>query len=101
MGAAAAVIVRKQREIVDCYRAAHATAPTQARDPGELGVEHSMIFKGLVRRAVLRDVGGGRYYLDEPAWEAFGNSRRRLVLMALILALLAVIVVSLGVQRSR
>lgn len=99
MGAAAAVIVRTQKHIVECYRAAHATTPNAARAPGELGIEESMIFTGLVRRAVLRDAGGGRYYLDEPSWEALGTSRRRIVMMVLMLALLAVIVLSMSVAR--
>lgn len=99
MGAAAAVIVRKQKDIVNTFRAANATAAAAARNPGELGVDESMIFKGLVRRAVLRDAGGGRYYLDEPSWVALGNTRRRLVLVLIAIALLVALTVYMGVAR--
>jgi hypothetical protein len=92
MGAAAAIIIRRQRDVVDTYRAAGATSPGTARDPGELGVEQNLIFRGLVRRAVLRDAGNGRYYLDAPSWDAFNGMRRR---AALVLGLSVVLVVVL------
>jgi hypothetical protein len=98
MGAAAAIIIRKQREIVDTYRAAHATMASAARDPGELGVEQTRIFDGLVRRAVLRDAGNGRYYLDEPSWVALGATRRRIALVMIVIALLLVLF-ALGISR--
>ena len=99
MGAAAAIIVRRQRDIVDTFRSASATTPASARSPGELGVEEDMIFKGLKRRAVLRDTGNGRYYLDEPSWQALGNIRRRLVTVVLLIALLAVLAVLLTARH--
>ena len=86
--AAAAVIVRKEREIVEAYRAARAVNPAAARDPSDVGVHQHLVFARLVRRAVLRDVGGGRYYLDEPSWEALRSIRRRIVLVAIVIAII-------------
>ena len=86
--AAGAILIRKEREIVTAYRDAGATNPGAARDPNEIGVHQHLVFGRLVRRAVLRDVGGGRYYLDEPTWEALRGMRRRMTVVVLIAALI-------------
>lgn len=91
MGAAVAVIVRKQREIVEVFEGARATSPELARYPDELGIDASRIFDGLVRRAVLRPVGDGRYYVDEPSWMAMRGTRRRVATM-MLLALAALVI---------
>jgi hypothetical protein len=100
MGAAVAVIVRKQREIVEVFEGARATAPDLARFPDELGIDESHIFHGLVRRAVLRPVGDGRYYVDEPSWVAMRDMRRRRVLVMLIVvaALVVGLVLAAGTR---
>jgi hypothetical protein len=98
MGAAvAAIVVRRQRDMVQTYRGVNATSPERAREPGEIGLEQDMIFKGLVRRAVLRDAGGGRYYLDEPSWQALRRTRHRLALVILAIVLLLGALVFTGV----
>src|SRR5690242_3992328 len=100
--AAAAVILRKEREIVNTFRGVGATSSERARDPSELGVDKHLPFERLIRRAVLRDAGGGRYYLDELSWNALRSLRRRLILimLAIIVALLVVLSAS-GVFQSR
>jgi hypothetical protein len=91
MGAAVAIVVRKQREIVEVFEGARATSPDRARFPDELGIDTSHIFDGLVRRAVLRPIGDGRYYVDEPSWVAMRSTRRRVMVVLLVsAALLAV-----------
>ena len=90
MGAVAAIIIRKERDVVDAYRRAGATEPSAAQSPDALEIGHmghGVAFHRLVRRAVLRDAGDGRYYLDEPSWEALRSMRRRLLLVMLILVL--------------
>lgn len=94
MGTAVAIIVRKQREIVEVFEGARATRPELARYPDELGIDTTRIFDGLVRRAVLRPVGDGRYYVDEPSWMAMNSMRRRraagvlIILASVVLGLL-------------
>lgn len=92
VGAAAAIIVRREREIVSIFRAAGATRADAARRPEELDVDQRVPFRLLVGHAVLRDVGDGRYYLDEPSWNAFGAMRRRLVAVLLISVLVLVVI---------
>jgi hypothetical protein len=88
MGAAAAVIITKQRHIVEAFERARATSPERARHPDEVGVDQAVLFDGLVRRAVLRPAGDGRYYLDEPSWRALRSRRHR---MAVVLGFIVVL----------
>jgi hypothetical protein len=89
MGAAAAIILRRERDIVQVYRGAGATDVRTARAPDDIGVERRLPFHMLVRHAVLRDAGNGRYYLDEPSWQALRRMRHRVVgLMLLIVVAL-------------
>lgn len=92
MGAAVVIILRKQRDIVEVFEGARATSPETARDPNDLGIDESVIFRGLVRRAVLRDAGGGRYYIDQPSWRAMSSMRHRvaMVVLAIVVVLLVV-----------
>lgn len=99
MGAAVAIIVRKQRDIVEVFQGARATSLETARDPNDLGVEESMIFRGLVRRAVLRDAGGGRYYVDELSWNAMKSIRQRVALVVVAIVLLLGIFVATVVTK--
>ncbi len=91
MGAAVVIIVRKQKEIVEVFEGARATTAELARYPDELGIDESHIFRGLVRRAVLRPTGDGRYFLDVPSWVAMKDQRRR-VAMVTALAVLALVI---------
>jgi hypothetical protein len=106
MGAAAAIIMRRERDIVNTYRGAGATSRERARRPEELDVGHRLVFDRLVRRAVLREAGDGRYYLDEQSWEAVRYIRRRLAIVILLLvigafvALVAAGVVTFGGGRA-
>ena len=102
MGAAAAVLLRRERDIVGTYRGAGATSPDRARRPEELDVGHRLAFDRLVQRAVLRDAGDGRYYLDEPSWVALGRIRRRFALViAIVLVAVLVTLVAGGAVTFR
>ncbi len=91
MGAAAAIIMRKQRDIVQTFRASGAVSRERAKVPDDLGVDESLVFKGLVRRAVLRSAGGGRYYLDEPSWNALRTLRQRMAVVVLFFVLAVIL----------
>jgi hypothetical protein len=99
--AVAAVIQRQEREIVDTFRGVGATNPSRARVPEELGVRSHFAFKRLVRRAVLRDAGDGKYYLDEPSWNALRSMRRRIAVVTLIVVVVLGVLVAAGVFASR
>jgi hypothetical protein len=92
MGAAAiAVINMKEHHIVDAFRQAGATTTESARLPNDLNVPtHGIPWRALVNQAVLREAGGGRFYLDVPSWEANRRSRLRRI------AIVAVLVIAFG-----
>jgi hypothetical protein len=83
--AAAAAIIRREKEIVAIFRSARATAPDAATTTAALGVHEGLAFRRLRARAVLREAEGGRLYLDEPSWEALCALRLRLVVVMLTL----------------
>lgn len=107
MATAAAVLIRKEKDVVEAYRRAGATEPAAARTPDDLGLHHRVAFNVLVRRAVLCDVGGGRYYLDEARWAALRAMRRRMAVVVLfvviatflVLAITGVVTVGVGIPR--
>lgn len=92
MGAAAAVILRKEHDVVASFRGAGATTPDRARSPEELGLDRHLVFHRLVTRAVLREATAGRYYLDEPSWTALRTIRRRLIMVFLVVLFAAILI---------
>ena len=91
MGAAVTVIIIKERQVVDAFMRAGATSAATAVYPTDVAVDLAGVGgRRLVERAVLRDAGGGRYYLDLLSWEALRRQRRRILFIILLLiALLA------------
>ena len=89
MGASAfaAVILVKEKHIVAAFRQAGATSAASAVTPAALGVSERLAFSALRRRAVLREVAPGHFFLDEPSWEALGRMRRRRLMLVALLAL--------------
>ena len=101
MGAAAvaAILRRREQEVVDDFRAAGATSPATAQSYTAIGLGDSIAIKRLHNRAVIREAAPGMYYLDEEVWAAVRRTRRRLVTVMLsIIALLALGIV-LGVIK--
>ena len=92
----AAVIRRKEREVVDDFRRAGATSPTTAKSLAEVGLEESWPVRRLQRRAVIREPQPGIMYLDEEVWAAVRQTRRRVALVFLVVLLVLVIGVAIG-----
>ncbi len=89
--AAAVAIIAKEKRIVAAFRQARATSTTAAVAPETIGVAQHFVFAKLKRRAILREVGQGRFYLDESSWEALGRFRRRLAMGILLLVVAALL----------
>jgi transposase-like protein len=84
MGAAvAAVIVAKEREIVDAFRDAGAVSTVTARPLDQVGVDENIGFRRLRAHEVIREATPGRYYLDEGVWVAVRRTRRRVMVVLL------------------
>jgi hypothetical protein len=99
--AAAAIIIKREKDLVEHFRRAAATNPQAAQSSGALGVEEeNFIWRRLVASAVIRPGAEGAYYLDEPSWEALGRRRRRVaVIVAVAAVALAVFLFVVGMSR--
>jgi hypothetical protein len=94
--AIAAVIRRKEREVVDDFRRGGACSPTTARSLADLGLEDSWPVRRLQRRAVIREPQPGVLYLDEEVWMAVRRTRRRVALTFGAVLLLLLIGIGIG-----
>jgi hypothetical protein len=98
--AIAAVLRRREQEVVDDFRAAGAISPATAQPYEALGLGDSLAIKRLRNRAVIREASPGRWYLDEEVWNAVRGMRRRFATVLLsIIALLCVGVILGIIQR--
>jgi len=93
MSTVIAVVLMKERKMVARLRMAGAVNPAQARTLEELGIQRGIILRRLRERAVIRDAGGERYYLDEPSWAAVQRSRRRAIHITWVIALIIILAV--------
>src|SRR6476660_1258905 len=90
MGAAAAVAImrRREREVVDDFRAAGAISPATTQSYNAIGLGESMAIRRLHDRAVIRESAPGLWYLDEEVWTAVSRTGRRVAFSMLALVLL-------------
>jgi len=97
MGAAvAAILIRRETEVVDDFRAAGATSRETAQSYTAIGPGHSLGLKRLRDRAVIREAAPGAYYLDEEVWTAVRRTRRRVATVFLLILVLVLLGVMLG-----
>ncbi len=105
MGAAAAVaiIIKRERDLVDHFRRAGATSPEMAQTPFALGVEQRFAWDRLVDRGVIRTGMSGTFYLDEASWEALRRRRPMIAVgVAILMVSLAILIaISASVFGSR
>ena len=87
----AAVIMMRERRLVERFRSAGATEPGSARSLSEIGADDGLALRRLQRRAVLRETTGGGYYLDEPSWSAVRGMRRRVIAIVVVISVVALI----------
>jgi hypothetical protein len=97
MGAAvAAVLIRREKEVVEDFRAAGATSRETAQSYTAIGLGQSVGLKRLRHRAVIREGAPGTYYLDEEVWTAVRRTRRRIATVFLLILALVLLGVMLG-----
>ena len=103
MGAAVAVILTKERHIVEALEGMGITSPAAARTIEELedlGVHSSGVaWHALKNRVIVREGSPGRYYVDVEVWQAARRRRRRVMLLVLAVVLLAAAVTFLTANR--
>lgn len=101
MGAAAAVAImrRREREVVDDFRAAGAISPATAQSYNAIGLGESMAIRRLHDRAVIREATPGLWYLDEEVWTAVQRTRRRIAAVMLVLVVMIFTGVAMGLIK--
>ena len=101
MGAAAAVAImrRREREVVDDFRAAGAVSPASAQSYNAIGLGESSALRRLHDRAVIRESAPGLWYLDEEVWTAVQRTRRRVAVVMLVLVVLISAGVAMGLIK--
>jgi hypothetical protein len=96
--AVAALLRRREQEVVEDFRAAGALSPSTAQSYAAIGLGDSLAIKRLRNRAVVREAAPGAYYLDEEVWAAVQRTRQRagiVIVSMLALVLLGILLVSI------
>lgn len=97
MGVAVAILIRKEKDLVELFHRARATSSASAQSLSALQAEDDGALRRLKRSAVVREAGDGMYYLDEPSWAALISRRRRMSFIILtIVALVLIVVLATG-----
>lgn len=102
MGAAAvaAILRKREQDVIDDFRAAGATSPDRAQSYTAIGLGDSLAIKRLRNRAVIREAAPDTYYLDEEVWSAVVRTRRRLVITLLSVLAVMTLGVLLGIIKQ-
>lgn len=98
--AVAAVIMRKEKDLVAHLRATGSLTPDSAKSLTALGAHIDLTFRRLQRRAVVRESQPGFYYLDEASWDALRATRHRVAFVVVPLLILVGIAVALWTARG-
>jgi hypothetical protein len=101
MGAAvAAVVMMKERQIVEAFQRVRATSPETARPLDTFDVDTDGVgMRRLRDRAVIREAHPGHFYLDVEVWQAVRRQRRRLALVMFIIVAAAAFMGIFAIQR--
>jgi hypothetical protein len=93
MGGAAVIAImrRREREVVDDFRAAGATSPATAQSYAAIGLGESLAMRRLHNRAVIREAEPGTFYLDEEVWAAVRRTRQRIATILLLIVVLLLV----------
>lgn len=94
--AIAAMLRRREREVVDDFRAAGATTRETAQSYTAIGLGQSLALRRLRDRAVIRESAPGTYYLDEEVWVAVRRTRRRIATVFIVILALFLLGILVG-----
>jgi len=101
MGAAVAVVLMRERRVVEAFERAGATSPDRAMSASDVAADESGIgWRRLRERAIIREAAPGRYYLDVEVWQANRRMRHKLAVVMAVLLLAALLFAVIGTGRS-
>ena len=97
MGAAAAVVLMKERHIVDAFQIAGATTRERALTTDDARVDtYGIGWRRLVSRGIVREATPGHYYVDMIGWHSLRRMRRRVLFVVIAAALLVALAATFG-----
>ena len=103
MGAAVAVLLIKEKHIVEALERIGVTNPGSARSIQQLedlGVDsNGVAWHALKNRVIVREASPGQYYLDLEVWQSTRRRRKRVLFLLLAVVLLAAAVTMLSGNR--
>ena len=91
----AAQAAEAERRALERFRVADATRPERARPLDPLGLTPGSALDSLMRAGLVRDAGGGRYWLDEAAVAARRHAASPRAVKVLLVVLLALAMITL------
>lgn len=102
MGAAAAVMIRREKELVAHFRESGATSAETARSLTSMQVDtESRAYRRLKQRAVVRQAPQGDWYLDELSLEAVRGMHRRIAMLLVALIVMSGLTLYFSSTASR
>jgi hypothetical protein len=86
------VVAWRLRMLVRAFKALGALSPDSAVPATSLNVRRGAIFRRLIRRGVIIESSGDRYYLDQARYQTWRSTRRKRALISLsaLFALIAI-----------
>jgi len=98
----AAVIMVKERHIVEAMQRLAVTSPARALTVdqlADLGVDdRGLAWRALKRRVIVREASPGKWYVDGEVWQAT-RRRRHILLFVLVITALTSAVILLSANR--
>jgi hypothetical protein len=94
------IIMHRQQDLAERFRAAGATSPDRARTLNEVGVTPGFLFSRLAGQGVFVRVESERWWFDAGAWNRYRDRQwRRLVLAAVVIAVVSMLFVAVLMLR--
>lgn len=87
--AAAAIIARARRRILDHLMVANAVSAEAAIDFEPSTAIQARQLQRMLSAGVVRETGAGKYWVDIPAYSNWANGRRRRIAALLIIVVIA------------
>jgi len=87
--------------MVSRFVTAGATSREQARSLEQVGASPGVILRRLRERAVVRQAGTDRYYVDQESWTALRRMRRRRASVMVAIGLAIIFAIVFGARRAR
>jgi len=85
-------MAKKWQNFFEAFRASSTTSPSSAKTLSEIGITDSNLLRILVRRKVIVQTQGDKYYLDEVRLKQTNQLRNRMALIPIVLILISLLV---------